>query len=269
METEKNLESPAQNPIKEDTSGNKLSIPMAIIVAGVLVAGAILLKVGKAPTTANPGTGGNGIVVSTTTLAPVGAEDRTLGNKNAKLTVIMYEDFQCVFCGAVSGLQPESSASIQYIKKQDPSWAPFMPEINNDVKNGSVLFVYRDYPFLGPESTTSAEAARCAGDQGKFWEYHDYLFAHQNGENKGAFSNPNLETFAKDLNLDTASFNKCLEGGKYTQAVADSKAEGDTAGVGKEGTPKGFILENGKIVGTIDGAQPLSAVKQEIDSLLK
>jgi protein-disulfide isomerase len=245
-------------------SKNQLSLPMAIIVAGVLIAGAIYFSSVKAT---NIPTNGNGVPVATTTLAPVGAQDRTLGNANAKVTLIMYEDFQCPFCVAISGLQSNTDA-IQYLKKGDPNWTPFMPEIiNNYVKNGKVLFVYRDWAFLGPESIRAAEAARCAGDQGKFWEYHDYLYAHQNGENQGSFSDPNLKSFAKKLNLDTSGFNKCLDGNKYAQAVTDSKNEGITAGI--NATPKGFILRDGKIVSTIDGAEPLSTVKQKIDSALK
>ncbi|KKT18918.1 MAG: DsbA oxidoreductase, partial [Candidatus Nomurabacteria bacterium GW2011_GWB1_43_7] len=135
------------------------------------------------------------------------------------------------------------------------------------IKNGDVLFVYRDWAFLGPESVKSAEAARCAGDQGKFWEYHDYLYNHQNGENQGAFSDPNLKSFAQILNLNSSNFDKCLDEGKYAQAVADSKAGGTKAGV--NGTPKGFILRSGKIVSTIDGAESFATVKQKIDSALR
>jgi protein-disulfide isomerase len=78
---------------------------------------------------------------------------------------------------------------MDYLKKADPNWSPSIVGMINDyVKTGKMLFVYRDFPFLGTESFKSAEAARCAGDQGKFWEYHDYLYSHQNGENEGAFS---------------------------------------------------------------------------------
>ena len=180
----------------------------------------------------------------------------------------MYADFQCPFCGAVSGLMPSNSSLIQSLKQRDPNWTPSTSGIiDNYVKNGSVLFVYRDWAFLGPESVKAAEAARCAGDQGKFWEYHDYLYSHQNGENQGNFSDPHLKSFAKELGLDTSSFDKCLDGNKYTQAVTDSKNEGTTAGV--NGTPKGFILKNGKLVGTIEGAEPFSSVKTKIDAALK
>ena len=254
METEQKLE---KTELK-----NKLSIPMAIIIAGIVIAGAVYLSSSKPNVTT---TKDNGIPVTTTTLTPVGAGDRTLGNSNAKVTLVMYEDFQCVFCGAVAGFQP---SLIQSLKQRDPNWTPFMPYvINNYIKNGDVQLVYRDYAFLGPESTESAEAARCAGDQGKFWEYHDYLFAHQGGENQGNFSNKNLESFAKGLGLNTTAFNQCLDGSKYAQAVAESKAEGDNAGV--TGTPKGFILKGGKVVSTIDGAESLASVKQKIDAALQ
>jgi protein-disulfide isomerase len=167
----------------------------------------------------------------------------------------------------ISGLAPNSEA-ITYLKQRDPNWTPFMPEIlNNYVKNGKVQFAYRDYAFLGPESIKSSEAARCAGDQGKFWEYHDYLYSHQDGENKGGFSDANLKSFAQKLGLSSSSFDQCLDSGKYTQAIADAKAEGDKAGV--TGTPKGFILKNGEIVAVIDGAEPLSSVKPKIDAALK
>jgi protein-disulfide isomerase len=247
-------------------NNNNKGLVGAVLIAGVLIAGAILLKGNSSPTPKD----GNGIPVTTTALAPVGATDRTLGNPKAKVIIIMYEDFQCPFCGAISGLMQPNNSLIQSLKQRDPNWTPFIPEIiNNYVKNGKVLFVYRDFPlsFLGPESVRSAEAARCAGDQGKFWEYHDYLFGHQNGEGQGAFSDPNLKSFAKTLGLDTASFDKCLDDGKYSQAVADSQTEGSAAGV--TGTPKGFILKDGKIVGTIDGAESLSTVKPKIEAALK
>jgi protein-disulfide isomerase len=251
-----------------ESKKNQNVIISAIIIAGFLIACAILLRGSKNPASLNSATKTDGIPVTTATLTPVGPADRTLGNGDAKVTVIMYEDFQCVFCGAVSGSQPENSEAIQYLKqKVDPNWTAFMPVIMDYVKNGSVRFVYRDFPFLGTESVQSAIAARCAEDQGKFWEYHDYLFSHQNGENKGAFSNPNLESFAKILGLQTTDFNQCLEGGKYTQAVADSKTEGINAGV--TGTPKGFILKDGKIAATIDGAEPATSVKEKIDAALK
>lgn len=222
-------------------------IVSAIIIAGVLIAGAILLKGNGTPVPANPPIKNTGVPVATT-LTPVGAGDRVIGNPQAKVTLVMYEDFQCPFCGKFF---QESEQTIR----------------NTYVKGGSVQLVYRDFAFLGPESIRAAEATRCAGDQSKFWEYHDYLYNHQKGENQGNFSDPRLKSFARDLGLNTALFNQCLDSGKYAQAVADSKTEATGAGV--SGTPKGFILVAGKTVSTIDGAEPFLNVKTKIDSALK
>ncbi|HEY4494272.1 MAG TPA: thioredoxin domain-containing protein [Candidatus Paceibacterota bacterium] len=221
-------------------------IASAVIIAGVLIAGAILLKgtKGTIPTIPN----NNNTATAPTELAPVSSSDRVLGNANAPVTVIEYADFQCPFCGRFH---------------QDAEQAV----INTYVNTGKVKFVYRDYAFLGPESGRAAEAARCAGDQGKFWEYHGYLYSHQNGENRGAFSDPNLKSFAKTLGLNTSTFNSCLDSGKHAQEVADSTVEGSKAGV--TGTPKGFILRDGEIVSTIDGAEPSGMVIPKIEAALK
>ena len=227
-------------------NNDQKSIVSAIIIAGVLIAGAVLLKGNTASAPANlPANNGAPLA---TALAPVGAGDRVIGNPNAKVTLVMYEDFQCPFCGKFFS---ESEGNIR----------------STYVKDGAVQLVYRDFAFLGPESERAAEAARCAGDQNQFWEYHDYLFSHQNGENQGAFTDPHLETFAKDLGLNTTAFSQCLSTNKYMQAVADSKTEATTAGV--TGTPKGFILVAGKTVATIDGAEPFANIKAKLDAALK
>ncbi|MFA6301138.1 MAG: thioredoxin domain-containing protein [Candidatus Paceibacterota bacterium] len=245
---------------------NQKQIVSAIIVVGIIIAGTILLK-GSTPSTTKNSTE-KGIPVTTATLAPVGKEDRVLGSQNAKVSVIIYADFQCPFCGAITGLQGEDAPAVKYLKQKDPSWTPSTSGIVNDyVKNGDVQFVYRDFAILGAESERAAEAARCAGDQEKFWDYHDYLFIHQNGENKGAFSDDNLKSFAKEIGLNVVSFDKCLDDSKYAQAVANSRNEGITAGV--TGTPKGFIVKNNAIVGIIDGAESYVTVKPKIDSALK
>ena len=248
----------AEAGVENKEKNNQKPIVAAIIIAGALIAGALLLRDdgGRAGGNTEPINGG--IPVTTTTLASVTSADRTLGNPNAKVTLVMYEDFQCPWCGKFV------SESEQVIRSKY-------------VANGSVELVYRDFAFLGTfvqpyvlandESINAAEAARCAEDQGQFWQYHDYLFAHQNGEDQGGFSIANLESFAKTLGLNTTTFNQCLTTNKYAQAVADSKTAGEAAGV--NGTPKGFILVNGKIVDTIDGYLPLAAVTAKLDAALK
>ena len=120
------------------------------------------------------------------------ADDFVLGSPAAKVMVVEYGDFQCPFCGKFF------KTAGQQLKE-------------TYLKSGKAAFVWRDFAFLGEESIRAAEAARCAGEQGKFWEYHDYLFNYIwdnyyskniSGENVGAFSDRNLKSFAATLGLD-------------------------------------------------------------------
>jgi protein-disulfide isomerase len=186
--------------------------------------------------------------------------DPVMGDKNAKLVVYSFEDFQCPFCGAVEGHNEEMVKSMQ---SRDATWQPAMPNIIKDyVNTGKVKLVWKDYPFLGDESFKSAEAARCAQEQGKFWEFHEYLFSHQKGENQGAFSNDNLKKFAADLGLDTGKFNTCFDSGKYADQMKKAMSYGQ--GVGVSGTPATFI--NGKMLA---GAASYSDFKTAIEEGLK
>ncbi len=121
--------------------------------------------------------------------------------------------------------------------------------------------IYWHYAFLGDESQWAAEASECANDQNKFWEYHDKLFASQNGENQGAFSKDNLKKFAADLGLDTQSFNECLDSGKYTDFVKQESSLARQIGV--QSTPS-FVV-NGK---AIVGAETFDTFKQMFDQMI-
>jgi protein-disulfide isomerase len=165
-----------------------------------------------------------------------------LGDKNAKVTVVEFADFQCPFCE-------------QWFTNVET------PLIKDYVNTGKIKFAFRNYAFLGQESTWAAEAAYCANDQGKFWDYHDYLYKHQGQENSGAFSKANLEQFAADLGLNTTQFNSCLDSDKYATQVANDVKDGQTAGV--TGTPTSFV--DGQ---SVVGAQPYSAFKTLIDQEL-
>ena len=226
---------------------NQLNIGLAIIVAAVIIAGAIFLKGGKAPVAPAPVKGGSP-AATVGTIKPVSASDFIQGNPNSKVVLVEYADYQCPFCGRFY------SDTVQSIEK-------------DYVTTGKIAYVYRDFAFLGAESQKSAEAASCANDQGKYWEYHNYLFTHQSGENQGNFADNKLEAFAGTLGLDTNQFNTCLESGKYTQAVKNSTAEGTSIGV--NGTPHSFILVDGKVVSDVNGAYPLADVTAKLDAALK
>ena len=155
----------------------------------------------------------------------------TMGDPNAKITVIEFADFQCPYCGVY--------------------WQQVEPTIITDyVNTGKIQYVYHPFSFLGTSSTwdesvKSAEAAYCANDQGKFWEYRAMIFANQNGENKGAFSQANLLAFAEAIDLDMKSFKQCLSDGTHNADV--TAATQSASSLGATFTPS--FLVDGQIVG--------------------
>jgi protein-disulfide isomerase len=115
-------------------------------------------------------------------------------------------------------------------------------------KTGKVKFTYRYYPVVDQgrigESHWAAYAAECANLQGKFWDYHDKLFAVWTGENVGTYTKDKLKSYAAGLGLDTAKFNTCLDS-EQTKAVIDAD-QADVTKLGISGTPT-FLL-NGRVL---------------------
>jgi protein-disulfide isomerase len=107
------------------------------------------------------------------------------------------------------------------------------------IETGKARIIYRNFPILGTESEWAAQAAECAADQDKFWEYANYLFTHQGAENSGTFSPDNLKRFATLLGLNTTAFNTCMDSGKYASDVNQQLAEGQQRNV--QATPTFFI----------------------------
>jgi protein-disulfide isomerase len=169
--------------------------------------------------------------------------NNTEGPANATVTFVEYADFQCPYCKRFNDT--------------------VLPQIINDyVKTGKMKFTYKHYAFLGDESRWAAEAAECAANQGKFWDFHDLLFARQMSENGGAFTKNNLIVAAKEVKMDNAKFADCLNQDKTLDRVQADTNEGNKIGV--RGTPS--FLINGKL---IVGAQPYEAFKTAIDAALK
>lgn len=149
------------------------------------------------------------------------ATDPTLGPANAKVTIIEYADYACPGCKSWY-----KAGVLQDFLQKFPD---------------SVRFIYRDNARISPASVKAANAAQCAFDQGKFWEYHDLLF-----ENPVSFSTEGLKTYADMLGLDRAQFDKCLENGTYVNKVRNSmKLAGDH---GFSFTPA-FLVNDKVIVG--------------------
>lgn len=170
-------------------------------------------------------------------LAPVGEivqitpEERpmvdgtALGDPNAPVLIEVWEDFQCPACRI-------------YSEETEPRI------IDNYVATGQVRYVFRQYPFLddrapSKESDQAANASLCAAEQGRFWDYHDMLFANWNSENAGAFTDKRLVAFAEALSLDMGEFNSCFNANKYEDEINQDLLAGQQAGV--TGTPSVFV----------------------------
>jgi len=123
---------------------------------------------------------------------------------------------------------------------------------------GKVRLVYRDFPLtqIHPQALPAALAAECAHEQGKFWEYHDLLFANQ-----AQLDEASLKDYAAQAGLDTASFDECLSSQKYMQEVEKDYTDGASYGV--QGTPAFFV--NGVL---ISGAVPLDVFEQAVNQAL-
>ena len=170
------------------------------------------------------------------------AQRPVLGDKAAPVEIHEYADFQCPSCGAFARtIEPQVRASY--------------------IESGKARLIWHDFAWIGAESRDAANAARCAGDQGKFWEYHDLLYANQSGENAGAFSKDRLKGFGASLGLEATTFHACVDAGTYAAAVqADFD---DVRDKGFNGTPT-FVIGNQTIV----GAQPFEVFAAAIDAAL-
>ena len=158
------------------------------------------------------------------------------GAKDALVTIVQWSDYQCPFCSRVE---------------------PTITKVMEDYK-GKVRVAWRDLPLpFHPNALPSAIAARAAGEQGKYWEMHDKLFADQQHEDRATF-----EKYAQELGLNMAKFKAALDAQKGKEAIeADAAAGGK---IGARGTPAFFV--NGKF---LSGAQPYEVFKAKIDEELK
>lgn len=102
-----------------------------------------------------------------------------------------------------------------------------------------VRFVWHNFPVVGDESVLAAQAAACAGDEGKFWEFHDKLFEEQRGENQGAFASEKLTRFAEELGIDSQQVRKCLEPNVELESLRAQMEAGENRGV--RSTPTVFV----------------------------
>jgi protein-disulfide isomerase len=176
------------------------------------------------------------------------ADAPALGRPDAPVTLVEFSDYQCPFC------QQFFVATLQVLKR-------------DYIDTGKVRYVFRDYPLdqIHPQARKAAEAAHCAGDQGKYWEMHDLLFRNQR-----ALTVPQLGEHARAIGLQANAFDACLASGKHAARVGKGLEDGLAAGI--QGTP-GFVVgktEPGSSMegAAVRGAQPVEVFRRLIDPLL-
>ena len=176
------------------------------------------------------------------------ADAPMLGRADAPVTLVEFSDYQCPFC------QRFFATTLSALKK-------------HYVDTGKVRYVFRDFPLdqMHPQARKAAEAAHCAGEQGKYWEMHEVLF-----QNQRTLAPPQLTVHARTVGVDGSKFDECLSSGRHAARVERGLADG--AAVGVQGTPT-FVVGKTKpgdfVEGTpIRGAQPLEMFRRIIDQTL-
>jgi protein-disulfide isomerase len=224
----------------------KLSVPIAIVLAGGLIAFALYysnISVSKQVAQKT-------IPTVTETMKPVSESDHILGNPNAEVLIVEYSDTECPYC-----------------KQFHTTLRRIMSEYGTD---GKVAWVYRHFPIesLHSKSKKEAESTECAKEQGgeaKFWEYTNLLY--DTTTSNDTLDPAKLPQMAKTVGLDVDAFNTCLDSGKY-RSLVDASYD-DAVRAGGEGTPNSFLIFKDGTKTQIKGAQPYANLKAIIDASLQ
>jgi protein-disulfide isomerase len=239
---------------------NQLTTPIAIVVAGLLIAGALLIKSTPTQPTAQktvpvPNQPAQQVTTGGQPQPPAPSVDISnvkttgnpfVGNPSAPVTIAYWSDYQCPFC---KRLEEESITQL----------------MSEYVKTGKVKIVFKDFQFLGPDSQTAGLAARAVWDiaPDKFYEWHKAMYDKQDSENSGWGNKTDILALTKSLGIDSVKVQSLMtsKASEYQKAMDADKAEGDSYGIG--GTPGIIIGKN-----LVSGAQPYSTIKQLVDLAL-
>ena len=215
------------------------TIPIGILFAGVVIAGAVYVTVAKnrpATTDTNPAL-----------VRPVDSSDHILGNPAAKVMIIEYSDFDCEFC-------KDFHEILHHI-------------IANEGTRGEVAWVFRQFPLseIHPNALSHAKAAECAGQvagNDGFWRFADALFARQ------PVDPSTYGTLAASAGISNSDFATCYATASPTLDARISRDRQNALDIGTQGTPYSLILVAGQPPVVMDGAYPYDAVKQLVDQAL-
>ncbi len=223
-----------------------LTVPIAIVVAGALVAGALYFS--------SQGNGGTNTPNNTEptfeAVVPISADDHILGNPNAEVFVIEYSDLECPFC-------KQFHTTMQRI-------------IDEYGMTGKVAWVYRNFPLsqLHPNAPRLAEAAECVADLGgnaTYWEFLDALFVE--APINTFFDFTRLDATVSSVGVNVSAFNDCYESGKFRTKI--EQEFNDAIAVGGQGTPHNIIVTKDGQEIPLPGAQPYETVKAAIEAALQ
>lgn len=228
---------------------------IALIALSVMTSGFGVVKtqptVGTTGASDNAGTTG-AVQAAGGQMVALMDDDMKIGSDSAPVVIVEFSDMQCPFCRKF--------------------WTDSYQNIKRDyVDTGKVQIVYRDFPLsFHPAAQKSAEALECAADQGKGWALHDKMFEEQAKLGSGTvqYTVDDMKAWAAAVGVDTASFNTCLDSGKYAGEIQKDTSDGSSAGV--SGTPSFLVgRRDGTGIAPISGAQPYSVFKSAIDQLLQ
>lgn len=222
-------------------------LPASILAAAVMVSGSLVYMTYSSRSGSGDIYGGEQGQPSVTVEAPAAADrDVILGDPDAPVSIVLYEDFQCPYCVQFFD-ETESAIRTAY------------------VETGKAKIVYRHFPLvqIHPEALPAAEASECAKDQGKFWEYHDELYRSESSAIAETTLNRALyDSIATKLGLNMGEFKSCVDSGKHRAFV---QAQGDEAATkyGVRSTPTIFVNDQ-----KVEGAYPFSTFQTLIDAEL-
>jgi len=216
-------------------SRNRVYLFVVLVLGAIVVAAAYLATQGSGQRT-----------TSSTLALAVSAQNPVLGSKSASYTIFEFGDFQCPSCG-------------YWFKSQEPVI------VQDLVNSGTAKLVWRDFIIYDSDSRLAASAAYAAGEQGKFWEFHDLLYANQRAANSGWVTQQLMVSFAQRLGLNVTEFTQSMNSGKYNSLIDSNFQTGVQLGI--QGTPTFFVVgPTGQYV-MITGPQPESVFQQAIKNL--
>jgi len=217
------------NDDQKQNEKSNLGIPGAIIIVGVLIAGAILLShKSSAPTAVNTAQAPQPSI----SIQPVSPTEHILGDPNAPVVIVEFSDTECPYC-----------------KMFQTTMETIMTTYG---KNGTVAWVYRDFPLdIHPLSEKESESLECATELGgntAFWKYESEIYATTTSNN--TLDPAKLPIIAKDAGVNVAAFNTCLASGKYAATVQAGITEAESAGA--QGTPFSIMVLKTPLTPTIE-----------------